>query len=119
MIRGSMPNLPSEINCSETSDSTESLIDEAEAYLRRGIDSILKISSPDRDCLSGVSSRRRRSRRNSETDVTRKDFLPKNARPFLPKVNMIILFFYYYNNLIFLFAYYFFFIKASSRFKTG
>lgn len=93
MTRGSLPNLRSDLVTGDNSgDSTESLIDEAEDYLRRSIDSMLTISS------SGVSSdywnrqtaRRRRTRRYSEPDLIRDWHPPQDARPYLPKVNSII-----------------------------
>nr|XP_012134858.1 PREDICTED: uncharacterized protein LOC100876462 isoform X1 [Megachile rotundata] len=89
MTRGSLPNLRSDLATGENSgDSTESLIDEAEDYLRRSIDSMLTISS------SGVSSdywnkqaaRRRRTRRYSEPDLIRDWHPPQDARPYLPKI---------------------------------
>ncbi|XP_076754155.1 uncharacterized protein LOC143425325 isoform X1 [Xylocopa sonorina] len=89
MTRGSLPNLRSDLVTGDNSgDSTESLIDEAEDYLRRSIDSMLTISS------SGVSSdywnrqttRRRRTRRFSEPDLIRDWHPPQDARPYLPKI---------------------------------
>nr|XP_031841499.1 uncharacterized protein LOC116430920 isoform X2 [Nomia melanderi] len=89
MTRGSLPNLRSELAGGDNSgDSTESLIDEAEDYLRRSIDSMLTVSS------SGVSSdywnkqtaRRRRARRYSEPDLIRDWHPPQDARPYLPKI---------------------------------
>lgn len=89
MTRGSLPNLRSDLVGGDNSgDSTESLIDEAEDYLRRSIDSMLTISS------SGVSSdywnrqtaRRRRTRRYSEPDLIRDWHPPQDARPYLPKI---------------------------------
>ncbi|XP_050588579.1 uncharacterized protein LOC126921237 isoform X1 [Bombus affinis] len=89
MTRGSLPNLRSDLVTGDNSgDSTESLIDEAEDYLRRSIDSMLTISS------SGVSSdywnrqtaRRRRTRRYSEPDLIRDWHPPQDARPYLPKI---------------------------------
>lgn len=99
MTRGSLPNLRSDLVTGDNSgDSTESLIDEAEDYLRRSIDSMLTISS------SGVSSdywnrqtaRRRRTRRYSEPDLIRDWHPPQDARPYLPKVNSIINYLYVY-----------------------
>ncbi|XP_011302335.1 uncharacterized protein [Fopius arisanus] len=84
MIRGSLPNLRSDVIASENSgDSTESLIDEAEEYLRRSIDSMLTISS---DYWSRQSARRRRARRHSEPDLFREWNPPQDARPYLPKI---------------------------------
>ena len=89
MTRGSLPNLRSDLVGGDNSgDSTESLIDEAEDYLRRSIDSMLTISS------TGVSSdywnrqtvRRRRARRYSEPDLIRDWHPPQDARPYLPKI---------------------------------
>ncbi|KAG8034576.1 hypothetical protein G9C98_007652 [Cotesia typhae] len=85
MIRGSLPNLRSDLIVSENSgDSTESLIDEAEDYLRRSIDSMLTISSAD--YWSRQSARRRRARRHSEPDLFSEWNPPQDARPYLPKV---------------------------------
>lgn len=85
MIRGSLPNLRSDLIGSENSgDSTESLIDEAEDYLRRSIDSMLTISTAD--YWSRQSARRRRTRRHSEPDLFREWNPPQDARPYLPKV---------------------------------
>ncbi|KAH0564413.1 uncharacterized protein LOC123272816 [Cotesia glomerata] len=85
MIRGSLPNLRSDLIVSENSgDSTESLIDEAEDYLRRSIDSMLTISSAD--YWSRQSVRRRRARRHSEPDLFSEWNPPQDARPYLPKV---------------------------------
>lgn len=87
MIRGSLPNLRSE----SSGDSTESLIDEAEDYLRRSIDSMLMFStSVSERCAAFVGSRHRskkRARRHSEPDLFRDWNQPsRNARPYLPKV---------------------------------
>ncbi|KAK0098469.1 hypothetical protein PV326_008067 [Microctonus aethiopoides] len=85
MIRGSLPNLRSDLIGSENSgDSTESLIDEAEDYLRRSIDSMLTISTAD--YWSRQSARRRRTRRHSEPDLFREWNPPQDARPYLPKI---------------------------------
>ncbi|XP_034945661.1 uncharacterized protein [Chelonus insularis] len=85
MIRGSLPNLRSDLVVSENSgDSTESLIDEAEDYLRRSIDSMLTISSVD--FWSKQSARRRRARRHSEPDLFREWNPAQDARPYLPKI---------------------------------
>ncbi|XP_057327836.1 uncharacterized protein LOC130669129 [Microplitis mediator] len=85
LIRGSLPNLRSDLIVSENSgDSTESLIDEAEDYLRRSIDSMLTISSAD--YWSRQSARRRRARRHSEPDLFSEWNPPQDARPYLPKV---------------------------------
>ncbi|XP_063972849.1 uncharacterized protein LOC135160340 [Diachasmimorpha longicaudata] len=84
MIRGSLPNLRSDVIAGENSgDSTESLIDEAEEYLRRSIDSMLTISG---DYWSRQSARRRRTRRHSEPDLFREWNPPQDARPYLPKI---------------------------------
>ncbi|XP_076655243.1 uncharacterized protein LOC143360360 isoform X2 [Halictus rubicundus] len=88
MTRGSLPNLRSDLAGGDSGDSTESLIDEAEDYLRRSIDSMLTVSN------SGVSSdywnrqtaRRRRARRYSEPDLIRDWHPPQDARPYLPKI---------------------------------
>ncbi|CAB0040867.1 unnamed protein product [Trichogramma brassicae] len=94
LIRGSLPNLRSEQLLGETSgDSTESLIDEAEEYLRRSIDSMLTLSTTEK-CRHGSSgssggrhsTRRRRVRRHSEPDLLRDWNPPQDARPYLPKV---------------------------------
>lgn len=85
-----MPNLRSDLIGSENSgDSTESLIDEAEEYLRRSIDSMLTISSAD--YWNRQSARRRRARRHSEPDLFREWNPPRDARPYLPKVMHILL----------------------------
>ncbi|XP_014474181.1 PREDICTED: uncharacterized protein LOC106744191 isoform X2 [Dinoponera quadriceps] len=83
--RGSLPNLRSDSAGGENSgDSTESLIDEAEDYLRRSIDSMLTISSASTDHWS--KQRRRRARRHSEPDLIRDWHPPQDARPYLPKI---------------------------------
>ncbi|XP_043274898.1 uncharacterized protein [Venturia canescens] len=85
MTRGSLPNLRSDLVTGENSgDSTESLIDEAEDYLRRSIDSMLTISSSD--YWSRQTARRRRTRRHSEPDLFREWNPPQDARPYLPKI---------------------------------
>ena len=88
LIRGSLPNLRSEQLLGDTSgDSTESLIDEAEEYLRRSIDSMLTLSTDNR--FSGIrhhATRRRRVRRHSEPDLFRDWNPPQDARPYLPNV---------------------------------
>ncbi|KAL0128825.1 hypothetical protein PUN28_003896 [Cardiocondyla obscurior] len=87
MIRGSLPNLRSDVVGGENSgDSTESLIDEAEDYLRRSIDSMLTISSANTDYWSRQTARRRRARRHSEPDLIRDWHPPQDAKPYLPKI---------------------------------
>lgn len=91
MTRGSLPNLRSELVGGENSgDSTESLIDEAEDYLRRSIDSMLTISSASTDYWSKQTAKRRRARRHSEPDLIRDWHPPQDARPYLPKVHRSI-----------------------------
>ncbi|XP_012288080.1 uncharacterized protein LOC105703894 isoform X2 [Orussus abietinus] len=85
MTRGSLPNLRSDLVTGDNSgDSTESLIDEAEDYLRRSIDSMLTISTAD--YWTRQSARRRRTRRHSEPDLFRDWNPPQDARPYLPKI---------------------------------
>ncbi|XP_036142047.1 uncharacterized protein LOC105837677 isoform X3 [Monomorium pharaonis] len=87
MTRGSLPNLHSDSVGGENSgDSTESLIDEAEDYLRRSIDSMLTISSANTDYWSKQTTRRRRARRYSEPDLIRDWHPPQDAKPYLPKI---------------------------------
>lgn len=87
MTRGSLPNLRSDSVGGENSgDSTESLIDEAEDYLRRSIDSMLTISSASTDYWNKQTAKRRRARRHSEPDLIRDWHPPQDARPYLPKV---------------------------------
>ncbi|XP_019695935.1 uncharacterized protein LOC105180824 isoform X2 [Harpegnathos saltator] len=87
MTRGSLPNLRSDLAGGENSgDSTESLIDEAEDYLRRSIDSMLTISSASTDYWSKQTAKRRRARRHSEPDLIRDWYPPQDARPYLPKI---------------------------------
>ncbi|XP_071557310.1 uncharacterized protein [Temnothorax nylanderi] len=87
MTRGSLPNLRSDSVGGENSgDSTESLIDEAEDYLRRSIDSMLTISSSNTDYWSRQTARRRRARRHSEPDLIRDWHPPQDAKPYLPKI---------------------------------
>ncbi|KAJ8680679.1 hypothetical protein QAD02_016466 [Eretmocerus hayati] len=86
MIRGSLPNLRSELLGDNSGDSTESLIDEAEDYLRRSIDSMLTFSSAIDHITSKHSSRRRRTRRHSDPDLFREGKPPRDARPYLPKM---------------------------------
>ncbi|KYM75634.1 hypothetical protein ALC53_13697 [Atta colombica] len=70
LTRGSLPNLHSDSVGGENSgDSTESLIDEAEDYLRRSIDSMLTISSISTDYWNKQTTRRRRTRRHSEPNL--------------------------------------------------
>ncbi|XP_066992477.1 uncharacterized protein [Anabrus simplex] len=64
----------------DSGDSTDSLIDEAEEYLRRSIDSILTGTD-----WSKVG-RRRQTRRMSEPDPIREISPPQTSQPFLPKV---------------------------------
>lgn len=89
MTRGSLPNLRTDSVGGENSgDSTESLIDEAEDYLRRSIDSMLTISSASAtDYWSKQTARRRRARRHSEPDLIRDWHPPQDAKPYLPKVS--------------------------------
>ncbi|XP_015596682.1 uncharacterized protein LOC107268431 isoform X2 [Cephus cinctus] len=85
MTRGSLPNLRTDSTTGDNSgDSTESLIDEAEDYLRRSIDSILTVSCSD--YWGRQSTRRRRTRRHSEPDLFREWNPTQDARPYLPKV---------------------------------
>lgn len=94
MIRGSLPNLRSELLADNSGDSTESLLDEAEDYLRRSIDSMLTLSTAaaaaavaaGEHCSGRHSARRRRARRHSEPDLFREWNPPQDARPYLPKV---------------------------------
>lgn len=89
MTRGSLPNLRSDLVTGDNSgDSTESLIDEAEDYLRRSIDSMLTISSSgvNSDYWNRQTARRRRTRRYSEPDLIRDWHPPQDARPYLPKI---------------------------------
>ncbi|XP_046734953.1 uncharacterized protein LOC124404664 [Diprion similis] len=83
--RGSLPNLCSDsIGAENSGDSTESLIDEAEDYLRRSIDSMLTITGPE--YFRHTATRRRRTRRHSEPDLLREWNPPQDARPYLPKI---------------------------------
>ncbi|GLH14460.1 Restin homolog, partial [Gryllus bimaculatus] len=75
----SLPDLRSEWD-PDSGDSTDSLIDEAEEYLRRSIDSILTGADV------GRVGRRRQLRRYSEPDPIRELTPPQSAQPFLPKV---------------------------------
>lgn len=91
MTRGSLPNLRSDIVGAgdNSGDSTESLIDEAEDYLRRSIDSMLTISSTSASTdywNRQIAARRRRTRRHSEPDLAREWTPPQDARPYLPKI---------------------------------
>ncbi|XP_043249604.1 uncharacterized protein LOC122395804 isoform X1 [Colletes gigas] len=89
MTRGSLPNLRSDLVGGDNSgDSTESLIDEAEDYLRRSIDSMLTVSSAgvSSDYWNKQTARRRRARRYSEPDLIRDWHPPQDARPYLPKI---------------------------------
>ncbi|XP_031778521.1 uncharacterized protein LOC100678758 isoform X1 [Nasonia vitripennis] len=94
MIRGSLPNLRSELLADNSGDSTESLLDEAEDYLRRSIDSMLTLSTAaaaaavaaGEHCSGRHSARRRRARRHSEPDLFREWNPPQDARPYLPKI---------------------------------
>ncbi|XP_011506596.1 PREDICTED: uncharacterized protein LOC105369053 [Ceratosolen solmsi marchali] len=86
MIRGSLPNLRSETLEDNSGDSTESLIDEAEDYLRRSIDSMLTISTSGDPGARRHLARRRRARRHSEPDLFRDWNPPRDARPYLPKI---------------------------------
>ncbi|XP_014609906.1 PREDICTED: uncharacterized protein LOC106789888 [Polistes canadensis] len=91
MTRGSLPNLRSDIVGAgdNSGDSTESLIDEAEDYLRRSIDSMLTISSTSASTdywTRQIAARRRRTRRHSEPDLAREWTPPQDARPYLPKI---------------------------------
>lgn len=93
ITRGSMPNLRSDSVSGENSgDSTESLIDEAEDYLRRSIDSMLTISSTNVYFSNKQTSRRRRVRRHSEPELIRDWVPPQDAKPYLPKVSVISVF---------------------------
>jgi len=89
VTRGSLPNLHSDLVGGENSgDSTESLIDEAEDYLRRSIDSML--TSVSTDYWSKQTARRvRRARRHSEPDLIRDWHPPQDAKPYLPKVILL------------------------------
>ncbi|KAJ9581821.1 hypothetical protein L9F63_003890 [Diploptera punctata] len=75
----SLPDLRSDIEL-DSGDSTDSLIDEAEEYLRRSIDSILTGAD------WGRVGRRRQNRRYSEPDPVREFTPPQSAQPFLPKI---------------------------------
>ncbi|KAK3911443.1 Dynactin, 150 kDa isoform [Frankliniella fusca] len=75
----SLPDLRITDAQADSGDSTDSLIDEAEDYVRRSIDSI----STGVD-LSRIS-RRRMARRHSDPDPLRDLIALKTAQPFLPK----------------------------------
>ncbi|XP_069700132.1 uncharacterized protein [Periplaneta americana] len=75
----SLPDLRSDFEL-DSGDSTDSLIDEAEEYLRRSIDSILTGAD------WGRVGRRRQNRRLSEPDPVREFVPPQSAHPFLPKI---------------------------------
>lgn len=76
----SLPDLRLPLGTESGEDSTDSLIDESEEFLRRSIDSM----------LTGVDynhiGRRRRMRRHSDPDPVREFEPPKSAQPFLAKV---------------------------------
>ncbi|KAJ1522080.1 hypothetical protein ONE63_002391 [Megalurothrips usitatus] len=65
----------------DSGDSTDSLIDEAEDYVRRSIDCI--VTGAD---LSRIN-RRRMARRHSDPDPLRDLIAPKSAQPYLPKAS--------------------------------
>ncbi|XP_046990726.1 uncharacterized protein LOC124595863 [Schistocerca americana] len=75
----SLPDLRADVEL-ESGDSTDSLIDEAEEYLRRSIDSMLTGTDWSR------TVKRRQVRRVSEPDPIREFRPPKSAHPFLPKI---------------------------------
>nr|CAD7447086.1 unnamed protein product [Timema bartmani] len=75
----SLPDLRVDLDI-DSGDSTDSLIDEAEEYLRRSIDSILTGAD------WGKVGRRRLGRKYSEPDHIRELVPPKSAKPFLPKI---------------------------------
>ncbi|PNF27761.1 hypothetical protein B7P43_G12800 [Cryptotermes secundus] len=75
----SLPDLRSDFEL-DSGDSTDSLIDEAEEYLRRSIDSILTGTD------WGRVGQRRQNRRFSEPDPVREFVPPRSAQPFLPKI---------------------------------
>ncbi|XP_063244299.1 uncharacterized protein LOC134543304 isoform X1 [Bacillus rossius redtenbacheri] len=75
----SLPDLRADIDF-DSGNSTDSLIDEAEEYLRRSIDSILTGTDWSR------VGRRRQARKHSEPDQIRELVPPRSARPFLPKI---------------------------------
>lgn len=86
VTRGSLPNLRSDsIGADNSGDSTESLIDEAEDYLRRSIDSMLTITGSEYFNRQ-TPSRRHKTRRHSEPDLLREWNPTQDARPYLPKV---------------------------------
>lgn len=96
MIRGSLPNLRSELLLESVSgDSTESLVDEAEEYLRGSIDSMLAgAAESDTRFIYPAPlhyGRRRRTRRHSEPDLFRDSH--QETRPYLPKVKKEKLFY--------------------------
>jgi len=96
LTRGSLPNLHSDSVGGENSgDSTESLIDEAEDYLRRSIDSMLTISSISTDYWNKQTTRRRRTRRHSEPNLIHDWHPPQDAKPYLPKVYIVIYIYIY------------------------
>lgn len=75
----SLPDLRITDAQADSGDSTDSLIDEAEDYVRRSIDSIVTGTDVSR------ISRRRMARRHSDPDPIRDLISLKTAQPFLPK----------------------------------
>lgn len=75
----SLPDLRVTDSHGDSGDSTDSLVDEAEDYVRRSIDSI--VTGAD---LSRIT-RRRMTRRHSDPDPLRDFVSPKPVQPYLPK----------------------------------
>ncbi|XP_034250329.1 uncharacterized protein LOC117650833 [Thrips palmi] len=75
----SLPDLRIAEAHGDSGDSTDSLIDEAEDYVRRSIDSIVTVTDSSR------MNRRRMARRHSDPDPLREMVATKSAQPYLPK----------------------------------
>ncbi|KAH1016146.1 hypothetical protein HUJ04_007416 [Dendroctonus ponderosae] len=79
---GSLPELRSDWSTVDSGDSTDSLVDEAEVYLRRSIDCFVTSKDP----MSYGDSRRMPPRRASAPEPTRDNVPPQGWQPFLPRL---------------------------------
>lgn len=89
--RGSLPNFPERSSGGQASGgvtSSDSLLDQAEEYLKESLESMMTISTRDRR-TPPPGRRRQRNRRVSESDLLLDWASPHKSKPYLPKVFLI------------------------------
>ncbi|CAG9767221.1 unnamed protein product [Ceutorhynchus assimilis] len=79
---GSLPELRTDWNTMDSGDSTDSLVEEAENYLRRSIDCMVT----SRESTPYGENRHKTPRRASAPEPTRDNVPPQGWQPFLPRL---------------------------------